>query len=150
MPAHIGGELLLLKKKLCLLTHWGRDMMAANLWTTFSNAYPWKEMYEFYLKCHRNLFLRVQLTIFQHWFIQWRDADQLTRHYLNQWWLAYCHICVTRPQWVNSNAEISRSISLKQKCMECKIMRSSSLNQYLLLPQGLRKSTNKCDKGFIL
>ena len=33
--------------------------------------------------------LRVQLTIFQHWFSEWLGADQATSHYLNQWWLDY-------------------------------------------------------------
>ena len=33
------------------------------------------------------LFLRVQLTIFQHWFRKWLCADQTTSHYLTQWWL---------------------------------------------------------------
>ena len=31
-------------------------------------AYSWMEMYEFRLEFHWNLFLRVQLTIFHHWF----------------------------------------------------------------------------------
>ena len=42
----------------CLLTHWGRDKMAAAFQTTFSIQ----------LRFHRTLFLRVQLTIFQLWF----------------------------------------------------------------------------------
>ena len=51
-----------------MLTHWGRDKMAAIFQTTFSNAFSWMKMYEFRLKFHCRLFLRVQLTIFQHWF----------------------------------------------------------------------------------
>ena len=50
------------------LTHWGRDKMAAIFQTTFSNAFCWMKMFEFQLRFHWNLFLRVQLTIFQHWF----------------------------------------------------------------------------------
>ena len=50
------------------LTHWGRDKMAAIFQTTFWNAFSWMKMYEFQLKFHWSLFLRVQLTIFQHWF----------------------------------------------------------------------------------
>ena len=55
---------------LCMdgLTHWGRDKMAAALQTTFSNAFSWVKMYEFWLKFHWSLFLGVQLTIFHHWF----------------------------------------------------------------------------------
>ena len=46
------------------LTHWGRDKME----TTFSSAFSWMKMFGFRLKFHWNLFLRTQLTIFQHWF----------------------------------------------------------------------------------
>ena len=50
------------------LTHWGRDKMADIFQTTFSSAFSWMKMFEFRLKFHWSLFLRVQLTIFQHWF----------------------------------------------------------------------------------
>ena len=50
------------------LTHWGRDKMEAISQTTFSNAFSWMKMFEYWLKFHWNLFLRVQLIIFQHWF----------------------------------------------------------------------------------
>ena len=50
------------------LTHWGRDKMAAISQTTFSNAFSSIKMFEFRLQFHWSLFLRVQLTIFQHWF----------------------------------------------------------------------------------
>ena len=49
------------------LTHWGRNKNTAIL-RTFSNVFSWMKMYEFWLKFHWILFLRVQLTIFQHWF----------------------------------------------------------------------------------
>ena len=75
-----------------MLTHWGRERMAAISQTTFSNAFSWMKIYEFRLKFHWSLFPRVQLTIFQHWFRQWLGADQATSHYLNQWWLDYQRI----------------------------------------------------------
>ena len=50
------------------LTHWGRDKIAAVSQTTFSNAFSWMKMFEIRLRFHWSLFLRVQLTIFQHWF----------------------------------------------------------------------------------
>ena len=50
------------------LTHWGRDQMAAFSQTTLSNAFSWMKILEFRLKFHWTLFLRVLLTIFQHWF----------------------------------------------------------------------------------
>ena len=37
-------------------------------------------------------FLRVQLTIIEHWFRQWLGAGKAMRHYLNQWWLVYRRI----------------------------------------------------------
>ena len=37
-------------------------------------------------------FLRVQSTIFHHWFRLWLGAVQATSHYLNQWWLVYWRI----------------------------------------------------------
>ena len=50
------------------LTHWDRDKMAAILQTTFSNTFSWMKIYEFWLRFHWSLILRVQLTIFHHWF----------------------------------------------------------------------------------
>ena len=49
------------------------------------------------------MFLVVKLTIWQRWFGWWIGAVQATSHYLNQrWYVLLTHICVTRPQWVNS------------------------------------------------
>ena len=50
------------------LTHWGREKMAAVSQTTLSKAFSWMKILEFRFKFHWSLFLRVQLTIFQHWF----------------------------------------------------------------------------------
>ena len=50
-----------------VLTHWGRDKMAAIFQTTLSNAFSWMKMLEFRLKYHWSLFLRFEFTIFQHW-----------------------------------------------------------------------------------
>ena len=78
--------------KIFLLTHWGRDEIDAITQTTFSSAFFWMKMFEFRLKFHWSLFLRVQLAIFQHWFRWWLGADQVTSHSLNQWWLVYWRI----------------------------------------------------------
>ena len=75
-----------------VLTHWGRDKMAAISQTTLSNTFYWMKMLYFRLKFHWSLFLRVQLIISQHWFRLWLGADQATIHYLNQWWLDYRRI----------------------------------------------------------
>ena len=44
------------------LTHWGPDKMAA-ISQTFSNAFSWMKMLEFWFKFHWSLFLRFELTI---------------------------------------------------------------------------------------
>ena len=56
-----------LRLKQCL-SHWGWDKMDAISQTTFSSAFSWMRMYEFRLKFHWSLFLKVQLTVFKHWF----------------------------------------------------------------------------------
>ena len=66
--------------------------MAAISQTTFSNAFSWMKMNEFCLWFHWSLFLRFELTIFQHWFRKWLGASQATSRYLNQGWLVYWHI----------------------------------------------------------
>ena len=60
--------------------------------TPFSNAFSWMKMFEFRLRFHWRLFLRFQITIFQHWFRYWLGAVQATSHYLKQWWLVYWRI----------------------------------------------------------
>ena len=76
-----------------LLTHWDRDKMDAISQTRLSNAFSWMKMLQLRLKFHWNLFLRVRLTIFQHWFRKWLGGtDQATSHYLNQWWVDYRRI----------------------------------------------------------
>ena len=62
------------------------------------------KMYEFRLRFHWSLFLRFELTIFQHWFRQWLGADQATSHYLIQWWLH--HRCIYASPGLN---ELRRS-----------------------------------------
>ena len=66
--------------------------MDAIFQTTFSNAFSWMKMYEFWLRFHWSLFPRVKITTFQHWFRQCLGADQATSHYLNQWWKVYWSI----------------------------------------------------------
>ena len=75
-----------------LWTHWGRDNMATISQTTFSNEFSWMKMLEFWFKFNWRLFLRVQLTIFHHWFRLWLGAEHATSHCLNQWWLDYWRI----------------------------------------------------------
>ena len=85
-----GGECLM--SAVWILTHWGRDKMAAISQTTLSNPFSWMKIFEFRITFHWSLLLWFQLTIFQHWFRWWLGADQATSHYLNQWWSVYWRI----------------------------------------------------------
>ena len=51
-----------------VLTHWGRDKMAATFQTIFSNPFSWMKMYKFRLRFHWSLFLRVESTVLHYWF----------------------------------------------------------------------------------
>ena len=57
--------------------------------TKIENGNFLNEIYEFRLRFQWSLFLRFQLTIFQHWFKQWLGAGQVTSHCLNPWWFVY-------------------------------------------------------------
>ena len=58
------------------LTPWGRDKWAAIFKTIFWNGFSLMKRFEFGLKFHWGLILMVYLTIFQHWFRKWLNADQ--------------------------------------------------------------------------
>ena len=61
------------------------------------------KMYEFWSRFHWILFLRVQLTIFQHGFRQWLGTKYVRSLYMKQWCpCLLTHICITLPQWVKS------------------------------------------------
>ena len=51
----------------------GRDKMTAIFLATFSNAFSWMKVHESRLRFPLNMFLRVQLTILQHWRLQAND-----------------------------------------------------------------------------
>ena len=71
-------------------------------------------MVEFWLQFHWGVFLRVQLTRFQHWFRWWLGTEQVPSHCLNQWWAGLVmHIYVSWPQWDNSsNGEMETLFTL--------------------------------------
>ena len=70
---------------------WARQNWAISQ-TTFWNTFSWMKIYEFRWRFPWHLFLRLELTIFPHWFRLWLGADQATSHYLNRWWLVYWRI----------------------------------------------------------
>ena len=51
-------------------THFSLDKMAAISQATFSDTFSWIKIFIFWCEFHGSLFLRVQLTICQHWFMQ--------------------------------------------------------------------------------
>ena len=84
-PDDIVGGLIKRNSLVMDLTHWGRDKMADFFQTTFSKAFSWMKMNEFWLRFHWSLFLRFQLTIFRHWLRLRLGADQGEPKNLNQW-----------------------------------------------------------------
>ena len=84
------------------LSHWGQDKMA-DLFSRcfFLNTFYGTKMFNFLFKFYWNILPRVHLTISQHCFRWWLGAEDMTNHYLNQWWLRIlAHKCVTQPRWV--------------------------------------------------
>ena len=69
-------------------------------------------MFEFRLWFHYSLFLRVQLTIFQHWFRLWLGAVEATSHYLNQWWLVCWRIYASL-----GRNELNRLFEVEYECI---------------------------------
>ena len=83
-----------------MLTHWGRDKMAAFSQTTFSHAFSWMKKYEFKSTFHWSLFLSINNIPVLVQIMAWRRlCDKPFSEPMMFSWLT--HICVTRPQWVN-------------------------------------------------
>ena len=62
------------------LTHWGQEKMTEIFQLSYLNTFTWTKVYQFRLRFCWSLFLRFELTTFQHryWFRQWFGADQVT------------------------------------------------------------------------
>ena len=76
------------------LSHLWMNKVATISQTIFSDALSWMKSFVFRLKVHLNFFLRVQLTITQHWFRWWRQAIIWTNVDPIYW-----HICGTKERW---------------------------------------------------
>ena len=94
-----------------VLTHWGRDKMAAMYHTAFSNAFSWMKMFKFRLRFHWSFFLKGPINnipaLVQ--IMAWRrpgDKPLPEPMMVN----LLTHICVTRPQWVNKTTTHSRIV----------------------------------------
>ena len=69
--------------------------------STLSHAISWMEIYKFWLRFHRSLFQKIQLTIFHHFF-QIMACRRPGDKPLSEPMMAslMTHICATQPQWV--------------------------------------------------
>ena len=78
------------------LTHWSREKMAANIQTTFSNAFSWMKRHTFLLRIHwiNNILSLVQI-------VAWRRPGDKPSFEPTMVRLP-SHIFVTRPQWVKT------------------------------------------------
>ena len=95
-----------IRKEWHSLTHLPLDKMAGISQTTYSKVFSWIKCLVFWFQW--SLFLRIQLTIFQHWFRKWLGVDQATSHYLHQCWPnSLTHICGTRGRWVKSGCHLT-------------------------------------------
>ena len=92
------------KATLSLFIHPPLDKMAV-ISQTFPNAFSWMKSFVSWCELHWSLFLRVQLTISQHWFKQWLrplGTKQVTSHYMKQYWTSsLMHLCGTRGKELN-------------------------------------------------
>ena len=120
-----------------MLTHWGWDKMAAIKQTTLSIAFSLMKKLEFRLNFHWSLFLRVQLTVFQHWFRKWLGAVQATSHYLNQWCLVYWRIYAS----LSLNELISCQLDPKEQISQKSESKHNKLN---LKNMHMQMSSAKC------
>ena len=81
--------------------------MAATSQTTVSNAFSWIKLHEFRLEFHLILSLRVQFgnipALVQIMAWRWPGDKPLSEPMMV--WLPM-HICVTQPQWVNTNSDL--------------------------------------------
>ena len=68
------------------LIYWGWYKMAVILQNTFSNTFSWLTIFVFQLKFHINLFPCVQLKVGLHWLQKRLGTEQVTRHYMNEFW----------------------------------------------------------------
>ena len=85
----------------------------------------------FQINFHWNVFLRVWLTIWQHWF-RGIGADQAPSHHLKQWRYALLtHICVTRPESVNAVPEWSTQRTSTVRF--CRLLASANRGAHLFV-----------------
>ena len=102
----------------------------------FSNAFSSMKHFMLRFKIHWSLFLKVQLTITQHWFSQWFGAEYATSHYLNQCWSdSLKHIRSTKGRWVEGamSSIFDHAISHQSSRIELRYCVLKFILQYIML-----------------
>ena len=97
-------------------SHWGRHEMVVIL-HTLSKLFPFIKIVVFWFKLHWNMIQWRELMRSHHVFSQWLVVEQMTKHYLNEWWSCYLmhiYICVARPRWVEGAVSFNYSVSMIQ------------------------------------
>ena len=74
------------------ISHWAPRQVTTISQMTFSNAFSWMKTYEFPLRLHWSLSLKVQINNIPTLVQIMLGADQATNHYLNQCWSVYWRI----------------------------------------------------------
>ena len=111
-PSHNIWHWMRAKEIKTRLTHLPLDKMAAISQAIFSDAFSWMKIFIFWSKFHWNLFLRVQLTITQHFV-----PSLVPSHYLNQCWPdSLTHICGTWVNFVVSTVSADVLVPMKAAC----------------------------------
>ena len=108
--------------------------MEAILQMTFSSAFSWMKIFEFWLKFHWSLFLRVQLTIFRA-LVQIMGWCRPGNKPLSEAVMLslLMHICVTWPQWIKPQTSTSQpSVSYITSCGLVKLYDDIDLRQHWL------------------
>ena len=109
--------------------------MADSLKMTFTNSFLCMKITLFWLKFHWNIFLRIQLTIHQHLFRYWCDAEQATSCYQYQLECGTWYHHPRRPQCVLSrNLRIFKVAAWHYRC--CHNLKNSCIwdnSQYCFL-----------------
>ena len=127
----------------------GRDKMAAILQTAFSNAFSVKKMHEFRLRFQSSLFLKVQLTIFQHWCRLWLGVDQATSHFLNQsitWWSHQVETLSAFLALCGGNPLVTGEFPSLDLCLNKRFSKQSECRWFKTPSRSLRRHCNNLSK----
>ena len=95
----------------------------------FQMFFLWIKNFVFWLKFHRSMFRRVQLTKSQHWFRYWLGPEQTTSHCLNQCWprlITHIYAALGRDELTQicSSFSLLRKFLILQNLLLCSVNHS--------------------------